>query len=73
MFEEWIDELCQLLSIDPNDVDIDGLLGLSREAAHGIERRAAPITTYIVGVAVGAGADLDEVMAKISGLLEDRG
>ncbi|HZA40722.1 MAG TPA: DUF6457 domain-containing protein [Actinomycetota bacterium] len=72
MFEEWIDELCELLSIDPNDVDIDGLLDLSREAAHGIERRAAPVTTYLVGVAVGAGADAEEVMSKVSGLLEDR-
>jgi hypothetical protein len=72
VFEEWIDELCELLSIDPNDVDIDGLLDLSREAAHGIERRAAPVTTYLVGVAVGAGADAEEVMTKVSGLLEDR-
>ena len=72
MFEEWIDELCELLSIDPNDVDIDGLLDLSREAAHGIERRAAPVTTYLVGVCVGAGADAEEVMSKVSGLLEDR-
>jgi hypothetical protein len=72
VFEEWIDELCELLSIDPNDVDIDGLLDLSREAAHGIERRAAPVTTYLVGVAVGAGADAEEVMSKVSGLLEDR-
>ena len=73
MFEEWTDQLCELLSIDPNDVDIDGLLDLSRQAAHGIERRAAPVTTYLVGVAVGAGADADEVMAKVTGLLADRG
>ena len=73
MFEEWIDELCEMLSIDPNDVDIEGLLDLSRQAAHGIERRAAPVTTYLIGVAVGAGADADEVMAKVTGLLADRG
>jgi hypothetical protein len=72
VFEEWIDDLCEVLSIDPNDIDIDGLLDLSREAAHGIERRAAPVTTYLVGVAVGAGADLDEVISKVSGLLKDR-
>jgi 3-dehydroquinate synthetase len=72
VFEEWIDELCEVLSIDPNDLDIDGLLDLSREAAHAIERRAAPVTTYLVGVAVGAGADLDEVTSKVSGLLRDR-
>lgn len=73
IFEEWIDELCEKLSIDPNEVDVDGLLELSREAAHGIERRAAPVTTYIVGVAVGAGADAEDVLARVSGLLEDRG
>ena len=72
VFEEWVDELCELLSIDPNDVDIDGLLDLSRQAAHGIERRAAPVTTYLVGVAVGAGADADEVMSKVVGRLGER-
>jgi hypothetical protein len=30
------------------------------------------VTTYLVGVAVGAGADLDEVISKVSGLLKDR-
>ena len=73
VFEEWVDEVCEMLSIDPNEVDIDGLLDLSREAAHGIERRAAPVTTYLVGVAVGAGGDADEVISKVSGLLGDRG
>jgi len=72
VFEEWIDELCELLSIDPNEVDIDGLLDLSRRAAHGVERRAAPVTTYLVGVAVGAGANAEEVMAKIAARLEER-
>jgi len=73
VFEEWVDELCEALSVDPTEVDVDGLLDLSREVAHGIERRAAPVTTYLAGVAVGAGGDLEEVMAKITGLLGDRG
>ena len=35
------------------------VLDLARDAAHEIERPAAPLTTFLVGVAVGRGASLD--------------
>jgi hypothetical protein len=70
MLEEWVEQVCGELGIDSTEVDIDGLLDLSREVAHGVERRAAPVTTYLAGLAVGAGADPDEAVGKIARLIE---
>lgn len=37
------------------------LLDLAREAAHGVERPAAPLTTFVAGLALGSGGGLDEL------------
>lgn len=49
---EWSDELCRALGLDL-DVDIKAVLDLARDAAHHIERPAAPLTTFLVGYAAG--------------------
>lgn len=48
--------------------DRDLVLDLARDVAHGVARPAAPLTTYLLGVAVGAGADPAEVAARIGAL-----
>jgi hypothetical protein len=60
-FEQWVNELRTALQLDV-DVDADALLEVAREVAHGVERRAAPVTTYLIGLAVGragGGADAE--------------
>ncbi len=72
MFDRWVDELRAELGIE-EDVDVDDLLDLARDAAHDVERRAAPITTFLVGFAAGQsqGADpVGEAVAKARALLE---
>lgn len=49
---DWIDELCDALDIDV-EVDEALVLDLARDAAHNVERPAAPITTYLLGYAAG--------------------
>lgn len=44
------------------------ILDLARDAAHGVARPAAPLTAYLVGVAVGQGAPLSETAARIAEL-----
>ena len=41
---DWIDELCDVLDIE-TEVDEALVLDLARDAAHNVERRAAPIST----------------------------
>ena len=54
----------------PADVDADVILDVARVAAHSIERPAAPVTTFLLGVAVANGMDLKEAAAKIQDLAE---
>lgn len=55
--EEWTATACRALALDPADVDQTMILDLARDAAHHVMRPAAPLTAYLVGVAVGRGAD----------------
>ncbi len=50
---DWIDELCDVLDIE-TEVDEALILDLARTAAHNVQRTAAPMTAYLLGVAVGA-------------------
>lgn len=47
---------------------IHTLLDLARDSAHEVERVAAPLTTFLVGVAVGRGQPLGGVAAQATAL-----
>lgn len=50
VLDEWITAVKDELGIEL-DVDIGVLLDLARDAAHGVARPAAPLTTFLVGYA----------------------
>ncbi|MER6101390.1 NTP transferase domain-containing protein [Streptomyces sp. NPDC001832] len=50
VLDEWITAVKNELGIEL-DVDTDVLLDLARDAAHGVARPAAPLTTFLVGYA----------------------
>lgn len=59
---EWTDGLAETLEVTRLDAgQQDVLLNVSREIAHRVERKETPLSTYLLGVAVGgrtaAGAD----------------
>jgi len=61
VLDEWISAAKDELGIDL-DVDTGLLLDLARDAAHGVARPAAPLTTFLVGYAAGrAGGGPEEV------------
>jgi len=49
----WTAELAEALGLDPGGVDRDLLLAVARDAAHSVARPAAPLTTFLVGLAAG--------------------
>lgn len=51
--DAWIVELAGALGVDAGAVDRDLLLDVARDAAHGVARPAAPLTTFLVGLAAG--------------------
>ena len=67
MMQTWIDAVCAELNL-PSEVKVDLILDVARVAAHNVERPAAPVTTYLLGVLVGGGMDLNEAAAKIQDL-----
>ncbi len=62
--DKWIDAVQKELGIKV-DVDQESILNLARDAAHTIERKAAPITTFLLGIAVAGGADPKEAARQI--------
>ena len=73
---DWIDELCDALDIDA-EVDEGIVLDLARDAAHAVERPAAPITTYLLGYAAalngGSPEKVEELAARATELAEKWG
>lgn len=68
----WLDQIAQVLGIDAAEVPVDELLDLTRDVAHGVERKAAPLTTFMLGLAAGqSGRDLNELIAAIQIALAD--
>jgi hypothetical protein len=58
---DWIDELCDVLDVE-TEVDEGLVLDLARASAKNVQKTSAPITAYLLGVAVGSrDADPEEV------------
>jgi hypothetical protein len=73
---DWIDELCDALDIEA-EVDEGLILDLARDVAHGVEKPAAPVTTFLLGYAAALhGADpptVEELAGRASALAEKWG
>ncbi|WP_163510649.1 DUF6457 domain-containing protein [Fodinicola acaciae] len=65
---EWTKRVSAELELDPDTMDQTVLLDLAKEAAHNVARPAAPLTTFLVGVAVGRGLPLAEAAAKVTAM-----
>jgi len=50
----------------------DLVLDLARDVAHGVARPAAPLTAYLLGLAVGRGGDPAALAARIGALAAAR-
>ena len=65
-----LDDWAQLVADELGVVrpDTREVLDLARDVAHGVERPAAPLTAWLAGAAVAAGADPADVAARIRAL-----
>ncbi len=67
--ENWIDRLADALEVRRmTPKEMGALLKLSREVAHGVERKYAPLSTYLAGLSVGrravGGESMDEALRR---------
>jgi hypothetical protein len=74
---DWIDELCDALELDDAEIDEGLILDVARDAAHSVERPAAPITTFLVGYAAalrgGGVEDIERLAGRAQALAEKWG
>jgi hypothetical protein len=64
----WVAAAAGELGLRPGDVQSKAVLDIAREVAHQVLRPAAPLTAYLMGVAVGRGIDPADAAARISAL-----
>jgi hypothetical protein len=69
---DWNTAACEALGLDPADLTARQslVLDLARDVARGVVRPAAPLTTYLLGLAVGRGADPAQAAAALTELAE---
>jgi hypothetical protein len=60
--DDWVQALSADLGLDI-DVDITALLNVARDAAHGVDRPAAPLTTFLIGYAAAQAGGGPDAMA----------
>ncbi len=78
--EAWLSAAAREVGLDAADVSIATVLDLARDVAHGVARPAAPLTTFLLGLAYGraaagpdADATLEELAASLTRLAADWG
>ncbi|NCG02247.1 MAG: hypothetical protein GWP22_02110 [Actinomycetales bacterium] len=70
---KWLQEVVTALELEEiapslGESDLTAILDGARHAAHEVERPAAPITTYLMGMAVARGGDLADISRTIDSL-----
>lgn len=63
----WVAELATALGVDPGALDRNLVLDVARDAAHGVARPAAPLTTFLVGYAAGLRGGGQDAVAQAAG------
>ena len=68
MLEDWTEVVCLEFDVPAGSVDARVILDMARDVAHQVHRPAAPLTAYLLGVAVAQGHPLAATAARISEL-----
>jgi hypothetical protein len=69
--DAWVRAAIDELGLRPEDDQTRQILEVARDVAHQVLRPGAPVTAYLMGVAVGRGADPADVAARISALAKN--
>lgn len=73
--DDWLDRFADALAVARlGPAEVDAVLDLARDVAHGTERRNAPLATFLAGRAsAGGGVEAAAALAVAQGLLGDGG
>ncbi|QIK62493.1 hypothetical protein G7068_04160 [Leucobacter viscericola] len=62
--DSWLAAAAAELGLDPDTINIATLLDVARDVAHDVARPAAPLSTFLLGVAVGRAEDPAAALAQ---------
>jgi len=68
--DSWTAAACAELGIDPAAVHVPMILDLARVVAHQVDRPAAPVTAFMLGLAAAAGQSPDEAARRLRALAD---
>jgi len=60
--EEWVPRLAAELGLE-DEIDIDAILAIAGDVAHAVERKAAPVSAFVIGLAAGRAGGSPEAVA----------
>ncbi len=63
--ENWTEAVAAELGVQPPPGYLRTVLDLARDAAHQVERPAAPVTSFLLGIAVGQGKPMAETVGRL--------
>ncbi|MFM1819059.1 MAG: hypothetical protein RIS61_657 [Actinomycetota bacterium] len=68
----WLKQVAATLGIPETEIPVNALLDLTRDVAHNVERKSAPLTTFLIGLAAGkTGASEKELIEKVEQAIKD--
>ncbi|MGN9812358.1 DUF6457 domain-containing protein [Micromonospora sp. BQ11] len=68
VMDDWVTAACAELGLNPAEVPVPAVLDLARDVAHQVLRPGAPVSAYLLGLAVGRGADPAGAAARLRDL-----
>ena len=69
--DRWVRSAAIELGLDPAEIPTGLLLDVTRETAHQVMRPAGPVTTFLIGLAVGRGGSLDDSITTVRALIDE--
>lgn len=68
--DQWVAAACAELGLEAAETPVPLVLDLARDVARNVLRPGAPVTAYLLGLAVAKGADPADAVARLTRLTE---
>jgi hypothetical protein len=68
--DRWVMAVSEELGLSAVPSDVRTILDMTKDVAHNVDRPAAPVTAYLVGIAVGRGKPLPEALKCVQELAD---
>ena len=68
--DRWVVAVSEELGLPALPSDTRTILDMTKDVAHNVDRPAAPVTAYLIGIAVGRGMRLPDAIERVQELAD---